>query len=747
MSFQPFTVTCVTCGCRLSVRRESLVDRIVACPKCQSMVQLSKAAADAASPVMLGNRPVDSAALTKDSITSDSPELEPRRDSPAVDSPVTAEQDHPSGDDSPQPAAMIGSDPQPPASDETIAPPIVADDQLSTLDDGSAASDSVQDNTAAGPPLDWQSQTSAKSRRLAVIALSVIAGLLSIAILVTVLLRRGADDVALVDTTPPTADQTTADQTTQLPPSDDVSDDEQASPDADGNVIQEQGPAESSTATTESSSEADPAGVPNNAAETLPDPDRSISAVQASNDSATAAESMADSGEETATAIAPPADLLPQNPLLPENPLLPSNPLDSLKPGPAETSSNDEGPEAATLTELPDALKPFLLGMDTDRPHLPTNEPAPKSIDEIQLDQAADDDVKLEVMVDTPRPVNMTAAMGLTVAFQSQSPDGYPLADLALLISQMTGVPISLEWVSLDLVGTPIATKVPLPSGRWVSIEETLTSINESLGGVYEQQLSEIEIRPLDQRFAAVVSAAIDFSDLGEPESAIATARKLLRQTEDNPTEIQIPAEPGPQQLVVLVCEAIRRVRGQKGKVDDANLSRWAGTYDSQVERWPVLSGGKSGDVLQEPLAMASLVRRIAKENDVLCFVNWEEVAKRDLNPGSLLMPKTGPNVTAADAFAEVFEPEGLQVRQVDERHWWVGTAAYFDRLPVVVWFEDASRAEEYHRVASEVINGARLSQQFIGAVAVDPQSGRCLAVMPRFLLRQMPRLLKLAGE
>ncbi len=44
----PFKITCVTCRARLAVRNESLIGQIIACPKCGSMVQVARPAADAA---------------------------------------------------------------------------------------------------------------------------------------------------------------------------------------------------------------------------------------------------------------------------------------------------------------------------------------------------------------------------------------------------------------------------------------------------------------------------------------------------------------------------------------------------------------------------------------------------------------------------------------------------------------------------------------------------------------------------
>ncbi|WP_143544158.1 hypothetical protein [Rhodopirellula sp. MGV] len=688
----------------------------MACPKCQSMVQLSRSMADVVPPIAIGDRPVDSDAITKDSFSSEPPLPDPGQ------------------------AAQPGFG----AAKTTAPPPVVGDSDTVANLSGAAPSgfadpsgldtftdDGADGTNAAAPPsefgstLDWQSNKSAKSRRLVVIALSSVAAILSIIILLTVLLRDDGNGQVTLD-----------------------------------NPAERPGQSESDQANTDDSSSAeidDVDGQPS-VAETPTEPAES-DATDVSDTDTNIVEPDQQTDTETSQPTDPPGnpsaipgDLLPQNPLLPDtpllpdNPLLPGNPLDGFNPAQPATpgGDRDEGPEAPTLTELPDALKPFLVGMDIDRPHLASDAPAPKTIDEIELDRAASDDFKLEVAVAAPTPVNLTAALGVTIAFQPASPDGYPLGDFAMLLSQMTGVPIDVEWISFDLTGTPLTTPVPLPVGKWVDIEEALTSACEAIGASFEKQPYGVRVHPLEDRFAAVLTDAIDLSDLDDHASAVKLARQLLRQTDENVDAVQVPVELGPKQLSVLVCEAIRRVRGKPGKVSDENVSRWLGSYESQVKAWPELSGGDSGGATDEPLAMSSLIRRIARTNGATSFVNWLEVSKRALGPGDLMMPKMGPGVSAADALAEVLAPEGLQVRVCDAKHWWVGTQAYFDRLPVVVWVDDASKANKFLRVAEGAIGGAAIDQQFTASVAIDPVSGKCLAVLPRFLLRQMPRLMSL---
>ncbi|NNE01234.1 MAG: hypothetical protein HKN47_28305, partial [Pirellulaceae bacterium] len=78
-----------------------------------------------------------------------------------------------------------------------------------------------------------------------------------------------------------------------------------------------------------------------------------------------------------------------------------------------------------------------------------------------------------------------------------------------------------------------------------------------------------------------------------------------------------------------------------------------------------------------------------------------------------------------------------LQVRQVDQSHWWVGTEATYDRFPVVLWTDPLGTAQV---PLSERITQATGGQS---PMVVDPQTGRALLLLPRFIVRQMPKILE----
>lgn len=705
MEFQAFTVTCVTCESRLRVPRADLVDAIVKCPKCHSMVQLSRPAVSSAGGeavkrprVAVGTRPVDTDAITKDSIAADS--------STADGQPATAD---------------------PLGETETItqiAPPVVApspgDHRLSH-----DRPETAQENSSPLPSPEWHSEKTVKSRRIAMAIAVAIVSLISLVLLVTALLRGSAGQTKIATT--PAADDL-------APAVSPVVDTEAEARGTAESVENAENAAEPTADLDDAAQPASPnstggAGM-NPLSEEQPTAEREASVPP--NEKPTG-----EVPDETATQ--PPSDLLPQNPLLPNDPL-----TDIFSPAsPIAPKPEDDSADVAKLKELPEGLRELFGGLSgMERPQFVETEAPPPTIDEFQVDRAADQPVNLEQAVETPKAINMRAAFGMQVAMQSADPAGYPLNDLMLVIGQLSGVPIDLEWVSLELCQTPLTEPIPLPNG-WPTLEAILSAACETIGADYEMNDRAVTVRPSEERLAKAIDTLIDLADLGDGQgSAIQVARRLLRQADGDPARVTLPEQAGPQQVAGLVCEAIRRVRDRPGRLSDTTFARWGGEYSDQLAAWPALTGGKSGPVRLQPATIASLVRQISKRNGATCYINWRDGATAGLMPGEQRMPRTGPDVTAAEALEQVFGPSGLQIRVVDSSHWWVGSQASFDRFPVVIWFDNQQDAETHRSRVQAIVDGASGGGEPIGTVAVDPVSDTCLAVIPRFLLRQMPRLL-----
>ncbi|MEM0925831.1 MAG: hypothetical protein AAGJ83_07325, partial [Planctomycetota bacterium] len=554
------------------------------------------------------------------------------------------------------------------------------------------------------PPAQWQQAKTAKTQRIAAIVATGLIGVVAIAIVITVWMRR--------DNGPPVA----------------------------ANVPEQP----------ESAAGSDPpdSDVPEPESEETKDEVEEVSTNESVDEEPV--EPALDPAMEEAE-VAPPAeipsDLLPQNPLLPDNPLVPGNPLAPGNPMETGTPGGEEVTEAAGMTEFPAEFRGLFNDLgNLDRAQFPNAAPPPTTIDEFQVDQAADVVFDRERMIDAAKPVNMREALGLQIAMQTANQDGYPLNDLLLRLSQLSGVPIDVQWVAMDLTGIGLTDRVPTPSG-WVTLEEILVGICQASGCEYEAKSNSIEFRPAKAIFDARVAECLDLSDLTNSESAFVTARTLLGQDATTTDRVDLPDTFELQQIAVLVCESIRQANGGQGKVRQEALRRWAGPIGQQASSWPTLdasnvANGSTGTQLVQSASIASLWIRLARANNATCFVNWADASKSGLDPTAQRMPRTGPRVPVAEAMTQLLERTYLQVRQVDERHWWVGSESTFDRFPVVVRLDEPGMTadpEKTRQLIESLIAGSGSE----GRVAVDSGSRMCIAVLPRFLVRQIPRLLE----
>jgi hypothetical protein len=194
--------------------------------------------------------------------------------------------------------------------------------------------------------------------------------------------------------------------------------------------------------------------------------------------------------------------------------LIPASPLDpdAESVSPPSVSDGDqtvaiEEPEG--LQELPPELAKFTQVLPRNGSQQKPNLMAPPTIDEIELDTAANED-EFELSQTRPRELNLRGDLGIRMALASE---GYPLADLLLLCGQVTTVPMEIDWVSFDLGGLAVATNVDVPTG-WKAAQELIDSIAAALQCRWEEQQTWLVLTPNDERFGAVIANISDLDDL-----------------------------------------------------------------------------------------------------------------------------------------------------------------------------------------------------------------------------------------
>lgn len=693
LPFEPFTLSCSTCGSQLRVNNPALVGTIANCPKCGSMVQipapdeLAPGEVDGASEprgFALGSDSVDSDTMTRDAV--------------------------------PEPPDSAGASEMP----SGFAP---------------SESDDRADEVAAPPggdviPPAWQSAQTERARHIALIVSLSAGGLIVAALLfgwfVHVYQQR-ADERQSLAATEVDADESLADDDL-LPP------DELPAELATDALQPESSDKVETTAAGESVSDDEPPeGTSSSRGDDAIDEDTSRPDLLKPpiDDPPGGAKRTENESTEKLTAAdrdgAEVSDLFPKSALAGLTP--------PKRQGISRDGEADEDPGSG-LVDLPPGLKQFMpfTGFGEKPVDSTPQLEAPPSIDRIELEDAAEEVVDPMLAAEGPRTVDLEQALMMEMGFYADG--GYPLSDFALIVGQLTGAPVELDWLSFDLAGTDVRSRIPV-SQQMLPAAVQLDRAAAAVDGNVRLVNSIATISVTDQHFDTLLAELLALDDFGDGE---ASARKLLASFLDVETDADenflIEAERTEQQLAAVAGEALRRMRGLTGKVADNSLSRWA-TPASATQPWKVVEGGDAGPQHDTAVTVAQLLRQVARRNGATLLINWDDALRRQLTPETLVLPYAGDD--AGSMLRRVLEPYQLQVREVAPGYWWMGTEATYDRLPVVVWTEAlGDQRDGFLRRLGTVMGDAGSN---VYRVSYDADSDRVLLLIPRYILRQLDEI------
>ncbi|TWU44087.1 hypothetical protein Q31b_16220 [Novipirellula aureliae] len=580
---------------------------------------------------------------------------------------------------------------------------------------GSVAEETFDDAPGAVAPDAWQSDRTKQKRQVALIAaVSAATFLMAVFVFVWFVRSRGTQQAGLTET-PPALENDRQSSALEL------------------NENEPQQP--------RSEAEADPEAEPlNNDNDTDTDTDTS----EQSEQSETSEPNDVEPSSERIGSGAIPIDMMPIDPLAEPDPSVeparePSSPPGSGDASPA-APPDDENP-SPELREIPKGLAPFLdlLDLDGEANEVTPTIETPPGLDRADLEEAAEETLD-PMMIATPPPtINAKRVLSVEFAIDSQ---GYPLGDFVLLISQITGVPIQLDWVSLDIMQIDVADPI-IPSRGTLSAKQHLEKLCESFGGKMSIEESLIVLTIDDKLFADRFKAVTTLDDFGDDAGEVISLLNQFMSTAENDSDDQLdqlktPATRTEQQLLMLAVDTMRRLRGIGPKIEEKSFSRWAYFVTSPKADWPVLSDGDLGPPLYAPVTIAGLLRRVSRQNKATCVVNWFDANRRRLSPEQLMMPYAKDN--AGEVFRRLLDPFEVQVRVVDEKHWWVGTDASYDRLSTLVWTEPLGEGRDKRLARIKATMAGATADTF--RILYDPKSDRAMMMLPRFVVRQMPKIL-----
>jgi len=709
---EAFAITCVTCGSRLKVNSRSLIGSIESCPKCGAMVQIAAptdeafglVSADSTEHVVIGQpNAVDSDAITQSAVAEIGPAAVPGR-RPTFSDPLAG-----SGGVTPPPITPLRM----PQSDVAAT----------------ASATQAEEATEYRRELDgaWQNESTQRTKQLVLVALISLFGLIAATVVFSQFVRTwrgqqgGDEQVATV-----------------VPPVE---------------------PADA---------------VPTELADDVESASEQIKAEPSSELIAPAAtpEPM-----QTEVARVPPAvtdtGIPPLKPTPFELPLTDSSKTDSPKTGAPRAISDDQNKPVDNasvadsappqMKNLPPGLLQYvpLLSLETTENQTARPLQAPPTIDVVRIDAAADDEATDDVSRPKRKPIDVEKSLALRFAIDNKNAS---LAELTLLISQLTTVPIEIELISLDAAGVRVEAAIKTP-GKVISMRDWIDAVCLSIGMVSQASDDRIMISASDAGVDAGIGPALQLDDFGvdapqvfglispilldEPrivdgEAADADAPLPTKLSDDGRSIV-----PGlslqSRMRAALAIEAVRLMRGMPPKLDRWRTSRWMGAWPansvaadaSSFGDWPVVNDGRHGPTLDSPRANADLLRSLATTNQSQVLVGWYDATRRGLYPADPVMPYTD-QPTAAAMLDEIIGEQGLQTRVCGPSLWYICSEASYDRFEVIAWYSIPPGSEADLRL--RLANSLNLQDATTMPIAFD--ENRMLIRCPRYLARQIQRII-----
>ena len=439
---------------------------------------------------------------------------------------------------------------------------------------------------------------------------------------------------------------------------------------------------------------------------------------------------------------------------------------------PRDDKPAGEGNDVPKMNKLPpEMLKHLQLFTleTTDRQAPPAMQPPP-TIDTVRIDAAAEEAAPDVAANPIRKAIDLEKALSPRFAIENKAAS---LAELILIVSQLTTVPIELEFVSFDAANKRIDTPLKTPSG-WFSARQWIDRLCAAEGLVAQSFEGRIMISASDQTIDDGIAPALlldDFrddaevvfqmispllaTDDAEPNAnrvalqdaaleEIATEPLLRTRLSDDGRSIIPGASLRSRMRAVFAIESLRLMRGMRPKLERWRTARWLGPWPTENEPpsaetfgdWKLVTGGNGGPRLDSPRTAASLIRSIASLNQSKAVVGWFDVTRQDLFPGDLLMPYSREG-TAGGMLEEILGDFSLQARVCGPGIWYIGTEASYDRFEVFTWLPIPAGSEV--AIRERLTNSLSIADPSSMPVAFE--GNRMLVRCPRYLARQMTRL------
>ena len=425
----------------------------------------------------------------------------------------------------------------------------------------------------------------------------------------------------------------------------------------------------------------------------------------------------------------PPAEVAEPTTTLPRGGLTTEMaPLDLFGPAaPAGPEVADDGGDAVTLDALPEGLgsfTPLLLGED---PQPSENLPPPPSLDDFRLREATRSDdplVQSESVLIRPK-----LDLALKVAIKS---DPRPVSRWVHLISQISGVPIEIDLVAMDIAGADVATPfAPPPATR--PLYELLDDVAAAAGCVVDAQPTLLRLTPAEDVFQTAVARLSKTDGVDRADEIVAALLPPVQSPVDDAAENEPPPGRDAKTLRCIVVQTVVAMRGGDVAIDPVALSRWSVPVGSRQIEWPVYAMERPMDETLYPVNLSAFFGSLEIVTGTAVLPHWDDFLKKQWSAGTTVFPD--PALDPPTVIARTLSPVRCDARRMPGGWLWIGSDATYDRLPVVVYAAGLGGRR------AGLVDQLRQSIAAVGEVVrwtVDEPSDGVIAVCPRFVARQL---------
>jgi hypothetical protein len=405
-----------------------------------------------------------------------------------------------------------------------------------------------------------------------------------------------------------------------------------------------------------------------------------------------------------------------------------------------KSDSATETDPTSQMTELPEGLMPFVPFVLNEDPPVKPSLPALPSMEDVVLEDAADEDEPLAPA--TNRVIKPESDLAIALKIKTS---GKSAAYWLFLIGSMTDVPIELDLVSFDVAGIDVQKNLA-PDDKTKKASQLLDEVAASIQGQIRYEPAFGVVTPDRAVLDAAIQNIIDRSDLPNCTQPLQSFLRIEAEDDrlfDNADEGDMASSINDRLLAALTCESFRHMRKVDPKMESGRFARWAQPLSDAQGGWTQLSDIVITDQPDTPVTLARFFQIIGESSKSSVLVNWIDFTKRGTGPATRVLPDVLRDPTLA--IARTLASKNATVRRIDDQFLWVGNEATYDRLPILSWSEPLGeyRAEFENRLQA-ITSRLPVSES---RYTYDPVSDRALIMVPRFIHRQIIDLLKLPPD